>query len=106
VDNNEGERVAYLRPPAENVREAAPAVPGWIVIPRFAAGASLTLEAMPRSRALLHLADNSFNYNLHGRQGFERLADIVDRAPCVTLRYSRLGDGVEAVDRLAQGPQP
>jgi HprK-related kinase A len=101
VDNNEGERVAYMRPPAGHVRDTAAALPGWIVIPHFADGAALTIDPMSRSRALLHLANNSFNHNLHGRLGFERLADIVDRAPCVTLRYSRLDEGVDAVDRLA-----
>ena len=102
VDNNEGERVAYLRPPAESVRASATmAVPGWIVVPTFEAGAPPIVESMSRARALVHLADNSFNYNLHGRIGFECLASIADIAPCVTLRYSALEDGVQAVDRLA-----
>ena len=61
---------------------------------------------MTRARALMHLADNSFNYNFHGRLGFERLADIADQAPSVTLRYSRLDEGVDAVDRLAQTSAP
>ena len=107
VVNNEGERVAYMRPPAESVRASTtPAVPGWILIPKFEAGAPPTVEAMSRARAVMHLADSSFNYNLHGRIGFERLASIADRAPCVTLRYSGLEDGVQAVDRLvAESPR-
>jgi HprK-related kinase A len=101
VDNNEGERVSYMRPPLESVRASATrAVPGWIVIPKFEAGAPPIVEAMSRARTVMHLADNSFNYNLHGRNGFESLASIVDRAPCVTLRYSGLEDGVQTIDRL------
>jgi len=101
VDNNEGERVAYMRPPAQSVQASTTrAMPGWIVVPKFEAGAPPTIEPMSRARALMHLADNSFNYNLHGRIGFERLASIADIAPCVTLRYSGLEDGVQTVDRL------
>jgi HprK-related kinase A len=99
VDNNEGERVAYMRPAAGDVQATAPAVPGWIVIPTFAAGASVSVHPVSRARALLHLADNSFNYNLHGRQGFDLLTSIVDQAPCTALRYSDLTDGVRSVDR-------
>ena len=87
VDNSEGERVAYLRPAADHVRSTARALSGWIVIPKFTPGARVTLDPMSRARALLHLADNSFNYNFHGRQGFDQLASIVDRAPCRVLRY-------------------
>lgn len=101
--NNEGQTVAYMRPPAASVRASGTVCPaGLIVIPHFVAGAETTATQMSRARTVLHLADNSFNYNLHGRQGFERLADIADQAPCVTLRYSRLDQGVDAVERLAQ----
>jgi HprK-related kinase A len=107
VDNNEGERVAYMRPPPESVQASTvSAVPGWILVPMFEAGAPPVVEAISRARAVMHLADSSFNYNLHGRVGFERLVSIADRAPCVTLRYSSLEDGVQAVDRLvAESPQ-
>jgi HprK-related kinase A len=107
VVNNEGELVAYMRPPAASVRESEVTCrPGWIVLPQYVAGADTTATTMTRARALMHLADNSFNYNFHGRLGFERLAGIADRAPAVTLRYSRLDEGVEAVDRLARTSAP
>lgn len=106
VDNNEGERVAYMRPPSESVRASATrAVPGWIVIPKFEAGAPLTLEPMSRARALMHLADNSFNYNFHGSRGFDSLAAIAERAPCCTLRYSNLDAGVCTVDEWSAQAQ-
>ena len=103
IVNNEGQLVSYMRPPAASVRASSVRCPaGLVVIPQYAEGAEVTVTPMTRARAVLHLADNSFNYNLHGRQGFERLADIADVAPGVTLRYSRLQDGVDAVDRLAR----
>lgn len=107
VVNNEGQTVAYMRPPLDSV--AASSVkcpPGLIVIPRYVDAVETSATPMTRARALLHLADNSFNYNLHGRTGFERLAGIADAAPCVTLRYSRLEEGVDAVNRLAAWDPP
>jgi HprK-related kinase A len=103
VVNNEGELVAYMRPPAESVQASPRQCPaGMVVVPQYVAGADTTVTPMTRARAVLHLADNSFNYNLHGRLGFECLAAIADQAPAVTIRYSRLEEGVKAVDRLAQ----
>ncbi len=101
--NNEGRLVAYMRPPAASVHASGSRCPaGLVVIPQYVAGADTKVTPMTRARAVLHLADNSFNYNLHGRRGFEHLVDIADKAPAVTLRYSRLEEGVDAVDRLAQ----
>jgi len=103
VVNNENQTVAYMRPPEASVRASDDRCPaGLIVIPRYADGAELSVTPMTRARAVLHLADNSFNYNLHGRVGFDRLADIVDTAPAVTLRYSRLEEGVAAIEKLAE----
>lgn len=100
--NNENQTVAYMRPPEASVRASDQRCPaGLIVFPRFADGTELAATPMTRARAVLHLADNSFNYNLHGRVGFERLADIADVAPAVMLRYSRLQDAVAAVETLA-----
>jgi len=106
VVNNEGQLVAYARPPAESVAAASTRCPGGLIVfPQYVESADTTVTRATRARAVLHLADSSFNYNLHGRQGFGRLADLADAAPCVTLRYSRLDEGVEAVNRLADwGP--
>lgn len=107
VVNNEQQLVAYLRPPAASVDATELRCPaGLIIIPEYAAESNATVVAVTRARAVMHLADNSFNYNLHGREGFECLADLAEAAPCVRLRYSRLPDGVAAVDRLAQWEHP
>jgi HprK-related kinase A len=107
VVNNEGELVAYMRPPSASVLASGlKCHAGWIVVPQYVAGAETTATSMTPARALLHLADNSFNYNFHGRQGFERLADIADQTTAVTLRYSRLDEGVDAVDGLTESGAP
>jgi hypothetical protein len=61
------------------------------------------LTPLSPARTALHLADSSFNYNLHGRPGFERLVEIADAAHGYTFEYSRLEDGVAAMEHLADG---
>ncbi len=101
VENNEGLTVSYMRPPAGSVEAShVTCQPGWIVVPTYQAGAATRVEQMSRAQALLDLADNSFNYNLHGRVGFERLVDVAEAAPCVTLQYSNLESGVRQVEAL------
>jgi HprK-related kinase A len=101
--NNEGQLTAYMRPSADSVRASARRCrPGLVVVPRFREGAPTRMEHWSRARAVAHLAHNSFNYNLHGRVGFERICDLAEAAPAVLLEYSRLDEGVRAVDQLAR----
>ena len=101
--NSEGQTVAHMRAPAPSIAAAAlPARPALVVVPRFVAGAETTLTPLTRARTALHLADSSFNYNFHGRAGFERLAEIASTSRGTLLRYSRLDEGVAAVDRLLE----
>ncbi len=89
-----GELMAYVRPPTEAVhRMHEPAEISWLVFPRFRTKASLAVRSIPRSRALLALADNSFNYAVLGRDGFETLADVVEKAEALDLSYGE-GDHV------------
>ena len=56
----------------------------------------------PRSKAgsLLELGRNAFNYVVLGEQGFDALADMVERCDCYDFRYSRLDDAVATFDNL------
>jgi HprK-related kinase A len=97
--NTEGQTVAYLRPPPESVEAAhVRSLPGLIVIPEFSDGAPTTVTEMSRASAVMHLADNAFNHNLHGTTGFLRLVDIADAAPACRLRYSTLEEGISVVE--------
>jgi len=95
--------VAHLQPPAQSVRSSADmAVPAWIVVPRYRPAAAAELVPLGRSAAFMQLADNAFNYSTHGRRGFERLVDVVDRSQCFGFTYGgALEDAVLTFDRLA-----
>ncbi|MGM9481721.1 HprK-related kinase A [Roseateles sp. NT4] len=75
--------------------------PAWVVVPSFEPGAEAVLEALPKAQAHLLLADQAFNYDIHGVDGFEATADLVDRVDCWGFTYSRLDDAIAVFDRLA-----
>ena len=97
----EEERFVHARPPSESVRRAnETAVPGWIIIPRYVAGSRTALEALPKARALMELADQSFNYNFLGPRGFHALEQVVRQSDCYRLEYSDLDDVLPLLTRL------
>ena len=94
--------VAHMKAPAESVARAdETAQPGWIIFPRYEAGAPLTLTPVPRTRAFMRVADNAFNYAQLGVEGFNALSGVIAQSGCHDLHYSSLDDAVAAFDRLA-----
>lgn len=94
--------VAHMTPPIESVRRAAePARPRWIVLPRYEPGAAPRLEPLPRGRAFMQLVDSAFNYHLHGRRGFEVLAQMIEACACYEFAYGNLEDAVKSCEELA-----
>ncbi len=95
--------VAHVRPPLAAVQRAGEAaLPAWVVVPRFAAGAAARLEPMPKARAFMSLVDSAFNYNVHGRNGFDTLVRLIDRCGCHEFSYSRLEDASAIFGRLGE----
>ncbi|MBV9523937.1 MAG: HprK-related kinase A [Alphaproteobacteria bacterium] len=104
--------VALLRPPPASTREIArPGQPGFLVFPRFSPGAPAGFAPRSKGSSLIELARNAFNYDVHGRAGFEALAGMIDRCGCHDFRYGGdLDEAVEAFAALlrgaAQAPPP
>jgi HprK-related kinase A len=100
----EGARFVHARPPSDAVlRAQETARPGWIVLPKYAAGRPTTIERLPRARALMAVADQSFNYNCLGPSGYECLASLVRESECYTLEYSELDDLLPRLAELTAG---
>jgi hypothetical protein len=95
--------VAHMRPPTESVRRATEAArPRWIVLPRYESGAAAHLTPLSKARAFMHLADHAFNYDVHGRRGFEVLAQVIDNSDCFEFQYGALEDAVAVFDDVAR----
>ena len=94
--------VAHMKVPREHVlRMDETALPAWVVFPRWQAGAAPQLAPRPKADAMMELGRNAFNYQMLGRAGFERLADLVSACDCYDFSYSRLDDAIVVFDRLA-----
>jgi hypothetical protein len=94
--------VAHMKPPVESVRRALePATPRWIVMPRYVAGAPAHLDPLSRGQAFMQLVDSSFNYHLHGRQGFELIGDVIEACECHELAYGDLDEAATLFAEMA-----
>ena len=97
--------VAHMSPPTAAVARATEkAMPGWLVLPQYIPQAPATLAPLSKARGLMALIENSFNFNLHGEQGFSALADWIDASESYTFSYSSLEEAVEIFDALAGSP--
>ena len=96
--------VAHVRPPADAVAHVAERVPpAWIIFPTYRADAPATLTRVPRAQAFMKLMGQTFNYAVHGREGFAAMADLIEACDCYDFSYSQLDEAVALFDRLA-GP--
>lgn len=95
--------IAHLPAPCDSVvRNLETVKPRLIVFPKWRENASLRLEPVGSGQAALRLIDQSFNYPLLGRQGFERLADLVESAEAWDLEYASLDEARAALEQLVR----
>ena len=97
--------LALLRAPLDSVRRMSErATAHYVLFPRFAEGEATTVTERSRGTSLIGLAENAFNYQLHGRRGFERLGDIVAACRCADVVYADLLHAVTALRDLWTEP--
>jgi len=93
--------VAHMRSPAESVEQAnIPAIPAWIVFPRYKQNAPAILNQRAKGRSFMELAEQSFNYNILGVDGFKLLNHTIDNCNCYNFTYGHLSEAIEAFDAL------
>lgn len=96
--------VAHGRPPADSVaRQGECPPPGWVVFPKYRPGAATRFEALPPAPVGLELAEQAFNYSLHGRRGYETLCGLLDRVSAWRFEYSDTDEALALFERLAAG---
>lgn len=99
--------VAHMRPPKESVRrQHEPVRPGWVIFPKWEAGASVALTPRSQAQTFMFLAQNAFNYSHLGEDGFRVASALIDQTNCFDFRYSQLDDAIAAFGRLADGARP
>lgn len=93
--------VALMKPPSGSVmRVIEPARPNWIILPKFEADSASLLVKHSPARTFLLIAEQSFNYHVHGQNGFKAVAALVDQCRCAQFTYSDLDDAIEVFSDL------
>lgn len=97
--------IAHMKAPRDSVQRAGEtAQPGWIVFPRYVAGAALHVEPVAAARTFTRVGENCFNYGMLGRDGFAALGALADTAPGYELSYGRLDEALTWFDGLVAQP--
>ena len=93
--------VAHMAASAGDSRNREAATPAWVVFPKYIANSDPVIKPHPKAHAMVHLANNTFNYNVAGLKGFRLLANIIDETDVYDFSYSRLHDAVTSFEQLA-----
>lgn len=95
--------VAHFAAPPSAVHSAGrPALPGWIILPRWKAGSATQLEPLEKARTLMRLVENAFNYDIFGAEGFELLAQAVTHSECFSFEYGDLDEAIACISELSR----
>jgi len=101
VPNTNKGTVALMQAPADAARRVRePAAPAWIVLPSYRAGAAAELQPMEKAESFMAIAEQSFNYDVHGALGFQALGRLVDRCATYRFEYSSLAEAAAIFDGL------
>jgi len=93
--------VALVRAPSESIlRVDEPAVPAWIIFPKYMNGLPAVLERKSKAATLIQIGKNAFNYSQYGARAFSMLADIVEACDCYSFSYALLSEAIEIFDAL------
>ncbi|MDE2297902.1 MAG: HprK-related kinase A, partial [Burkholderiales bacterium] len=94
--------VSLMQPPRDSVqRVREPARPAWVVLPKYRAGSAAVMEPSNRAATFLLMAEQSFNYDIHGMRGFEALSALMDSCRSLQFTYSDLDGAARSFDQLA-----
>ena len=100
VDTTKGV-VAHMKAPDDTVARAdEPALPAWVICPRYAKGTPARLEQKSKAQTLIYLLENAFNYSVVGLSGFQTAASLIDSCDCYEFTYSCLDEAVSILDGL------
>lgn len=99
--------VAHMRPPRDSVlRQHEMARPGWVIFPKWVAGAPATLTPRSQAQTFMFLAQNAFNYSHLGADGFRVGTALIDQAACYDFHYSQLHEAIATFNQLADSARP
>lgn len=88
-------------------RVGAASAPGFVIVPRYVAGAAACLTPLSDTEAFLSLALHAVNLLTHGTAGSEAVGRLAARCCCYSLTMSDLGEACALVlDLVGQTAPP
>lgn len=104
LDTSKGS-VAHAKPPSDSVaRQQECARLAWVAFPRYRAGAALETQTVSVPQLLMRLAEQAFNYSLHGQHGFNTLLSWAQSTQAFEFEYSDLPQAIAHFEQLASQP--
>ena len=99
-DTNKG-TISHLMPSFYDKSLEAPyQQANYIIFPKYIANNELTVSPINKAQAFMAVIENSFNYGLLGKQGFNTLTQLINQCQCYDLTYSAIDDVVNFFDSL------
>ena len=98
-----GERkgiVAHMKPVADMVaRMDEPVLPTRLIFVQYEPGREEELASIGKAEAMKRAVAHCFNYKRLGQQGFDLLADTIDRCACHVLTFGDAFDAAQLLER-------
>jgi HprK-related kinase A len=79
---------------------AGEARPRLVVVPEYADGVAPELSPMSRAATLIHLAEQSFNFDALAPSAIALVAEMLRSCGCYRLRYGDAADAVSVISEL------
>lgn len=93
--------IAYLRALASAVEQQdIPAVPAILLFPHYQSMIDPQLHNMSKGRAFMALAQNAFNFNILGSEGFNAMAGLIHKVKCYDFSYPDLDSALDGINSL------
>lgn len=98
--------VCHFQPPPSSVEQSNIHVPpAWVVFPTFRRNSPTFLQTLPQEEVFLRMAENAFNYETMGQEGFEIIAWIVRSCQLLQLTFGDLAEAVAQLETLTSRPR-
>lgn len=83
--------IAHMKAPKSAiVNQDLAAAPAFLIFPSYSPDSEARLDVIPKSRALMMLVENSFNFNTLGDFAFECAVNLIDNVECYSFEYPDL----------------
>jgi hypothetical protein len=95
--------VALMKPPSKSVlQKILPVSPTLVISPKYSMSVDPGLELRSKARTMLLIAEQSFNFDILGVDGFDTIATLLDQSICYQLTFRRLDHAIEQLDALLE----